>query len=220
MLLTVRAGGVDAAHLRAYQSRADYQANPRGAGDPADVSYTLSKRGRYELRTGDITAADADFRRAYTGYDKNSWVPLRLSDLEFVPKRLDWQFANGVTLARYSVDDSLSPGPATTQVVLYWTVRDQPPATFTVQLLIVEPNGRTLGERTAVPTQGKVPVQEWKPGSVVREIYALPHAASVANAISANIVLTLLDPATNQPWQLVNAPDGPPYPLARLKIAR
>ena len=220
VLLTLRAGGVGAANLQAYQSNAAYQAYPRGAGDPADVSYTISERGRYELRMGDITAADADFRRALEVYDKNSWTPLRTSDLELVPNHLDWQFANGVTLAAYHVDESLPAGAAATQVVLYWTAREQAPAAFTLRLQIVEPNGRTLGEQTAVPTQGKVPVQEWKPGTVYREIYGVPYTAPAPGVDSANIQLTLLDPATNQLWPLVNAVGVAPYSITTLKIAR
>jgi hypothetical protein len=86
--------------------------------------------------------------------------------------------------------------------------------------LIVAPNGKLLGERTAIPTQGKVPVQEWKPGNVYREIYAVPVAAATAGADSAEIRISLFDPGSSQPWQALNAGDAAPYRLTALKIVR
>lgn len=71
-----------------------------------------------------------------------------------------------------------------------------------------------------MPPQGQVPVQEWKPGSVVREIYATTYAAAAPSAHSAELRLAILDPGTNRPCQLVNAAGAARHTLTTLKIAR
>lgn len=124
-----------------------------------------------------------------------------------MPGRLDWQFANGVTLSRFNVEESLSPVSGTTQVVLYWAVRDSGPRLFTLRLQLVAADGRTLGAFSTVPLHGQIPVPEWLPGAVYREIYALPYTATGAD--HATIELKLLDPMTGQPWRLAGGAEAP-----------
>jgi hypothetical protein len=219
VVLLVRADAVGAVHLQEYLARPDYQAYPRGEGDPKDVSYTYSERGRYELRSGNLQAADADFQHADEVYSINSWVPLRLSDLGYAPNRIDWQFANGVTLAAYSVDSSPTE-ESVARITLYWSVRDEQVRPFEIQLLVEEPRGRNLGQRDFVPTQGQVPVEEWKPRTVYRELYVVKYAAPSASADAVDIQLNIYEPATNLAWPLINQGAAAAHTLAHLKIAR
>jgi hypothetical protein len=220
ILLMLHAGEVGAAHLQAYQSRTEYVRYAKGNGDPADVSYTLSERARYELRTTQMGAADADFRLAYSIYAKNSWTPLRLSDLTLVPNHLDWQFENGVNVMSYSVDDSLSVGSATTQVVLYWAIQGQMPLSYTVQLQLVTGENKIIGQSRAVPMQGAIPAAEWLAGNVYREIYSVPYTLPAGSTDSVEVRLALLDPLTSNAWPLISSSGAIPKTLATLKIVR
>lgn len=218
--LLLRAEEVGAAHLKDYQTQATYQAFPRAVGDPWDLSYSYSERAKYELRSGDMRAADADFQRAYDLYRQNSWTRLTLSDLERIPNRVDWQFANGVNLVGYTPEDTAGTVGSPLRFVLYWSVRTEPPAAFDVQILIKDIHGQTLGETTTTPTQAQYSVQDWKVRDVVREIYVIPYTTPPLSTESVSLNLNLVDPATHRSWPIINQGGNTSNILVNVKILR
>ena len=100
-------------------------------------------------------------------------VPERNYTLPETAVPLNQSFANVVTLAGFTLDQtSFAPG-ATIPLTLFWQPRDVIDANYKVFVQLLAENGRLLTQQDQIPANSARPTTGWIPGEFVQDEYAL-----------------------------------------------
>jgi 4-amino-4-deoxy-L-arabinose transferase-like glycosyltransferase len=93
------------------------------------------------------------------------------SSLAKVQNRLDLDFEDTVRLVGYELETPEVPAGQEAALALYWQVLEVFPAPdFTVHLGIKDAAGNMRGGDDGVPIGGLLPVDQWQPGQVLRDV--------------------------------------------------
>jgi 4-amino-4-deoxy-L-arabinose transferase-like glycosyltransferase len=132
---------------------------------PAEVvDYFRNQRPVYQVENHGVSYA-----QVYLG------PVIRESDLPEVPNGVDLDFGGYARLVGYDLETPDVPSGEEVSVALYWQVLQPfPAADFSVHVGVREAGGTEWGGSDGVPVGGMLPVAEWKPGQVLRDVHRVP----------------------------------------------
>jgi hypothetical protein len=121
-------------------------------------------------------------------------------------------FENGVELVAAAILDDSQPGEPL-RLALDWRVMEPVDDSVVVFAHLVYGGGQLVAQRDAVPGNGLFPVEEWEPGELVRDQFALllpPELPAGAYEVQVGIY----DPTSGQRF-IVTGPEAGPYVVVK-----
>jgi hypothetical protein len=121
-------------------------------------------------------------------------------------------FENGVELVAAGILDDPQPG-APLRLALDWRVMEPVDDSVVVFAHLVYGGGQLVAQRDAVPGNGLFPVEDWEPGELVRDRFALllpPELSAGAYEVQVGIY----NPTSGQRY-VVTGPEGGPFLAVR-----
>jgi len=117
-------------------------------------------------------------------------------------------FEGGIELVNGGTLDDLKAG-GYLRVALDWRVQASTSSSPAVFVHLVHQGSRLVLQRDAVPGNGLFPVEEWEPGKVMRDQFALPVPSDLSSG-QYELQVGIYDPETTMRYSLIE-PEGGTY---------
>jgi hypothetical protein len=121
-------------------------------------------------------------------------------------------FENGVELVAAGILDDPQPGEPL-RLALDWRVMEPVDDSVVVFAHLVYGGGQLVAQRDAVPGNGLFPVEDWEPGELVRDQFALLLPAELP-AGAYEVQVGIYDPTSGQRF-FVTGPEAGPYVIVK-----
>lgn len=114
------------------------------------------------------------------------------------------RLGDGISLSGYDLIREEQGGAAVAKVGLYWHSSQQPSASYTVFLQLLDANGAFVWGWDNPPCRRTCPTESWQPGEYLRDEYTVPLATLTPGA-TYTLVTGMYDPATGQRLPLLSS---------------
>jgi len=152
-------------------------------GDTAPGMYSLAvnvMQTRFNYTTPAKNWAEDDIGQVTLGPFKLAALPPSASELQ-AARPTDVRFGGQIALVGYSFDN-VRPG-GTLLLTLHWKALAQPARDYTVFVHLLDAEGKVRAQVDAQPRGGAYPTSIWEAGEIIRDEYALPLPANLAQGL-------------------------------------